>query len=85
MWSKIRGARLRSGSLIERRSQNAGSKWGCLSIAGRRTIRFAECLKKVGTGDTEIANAVYAALVRTLYRAKDKGGNTAEIHNVTRF
>jgi diguanylate cyclase (GGDEF)-like protein len=31
------------------------------------------------------ANAVYAALLQTLYKAKRKGGNTAEVHNITRF
>ena len=33
----------------------------------------------------ETANAVYEALIKTLYRAKEKGGNTAEVHNTTRF
>ncbi|MFH1568358.1 MAG: DUF2225 domain-containing protein [Gemmatimonadota bacterium] len=41
--------------------------------------------QKVTKSDTEVANAVYEALLTTLYRAKDKGGNTAEIHNLTRF
>lgn len=34
---------------------------------------------------SDSANAVYAALLQTLYRAKSKGGNTAEVHNSTRF
>lgn len=41
--------------------------------------------QKVGDSDADIADAVYTALLLTLYRAKEKGGNTAEIHNITRF
>ena len=39
----------------------------------------------VGASDSDSANAVYAALLQVLYQAKQKGGNTAEIHNITRF
>lgn len=35
--------------------------------------------------DSDSANAVYAALLQSLYQAKQKGGNTAEVHNITRF
>lgn len=35
--------------------------------------------------DSDSANAVYAALLQSLYKAKQKGGNTAEVHNITRF
>jgi hypothetical protein len=38
-----------------------------------------------GTSDSDSANAVCAALVQVLYQAKQKGGNTAEIYNITRF
>jgi len=41
--------------------------------------------QKITSSDKDVMNAVYAALLRTLYRAKEKGGNTAEIHNITRF
>ena len=41
--------------------------------------------QKTDSSDSESANAVYAALLQTLYQAKQKGGNTAEVHNVTRF
>ena len=41
--------------------------------------------QKVTKSDSEVANAVYEALITALYRAKDKGGNTAEIHGNTRF
>ena len=41
--------------------------------------------QKTNSSDSESANAVYAALLQTLYQAKQKGGNTAEVHNVTRF
>ena len=41
--------------------------------------------QKVGESDAEIANAVYGALIKTLYRAKEKGGNTLDVHSVTRF
>ncbi|MEE2658137.1 MAG: GGDEF domain-containing protein [Candidatus Latescibacterota bacterium] len=41
--------------------------------------------KKVSDSETEVAMALYTALIRTLYKAKEMGGNTAEIHNVTRF
>jgi diguanylate cyclase (GGDEF)-like protein len=40
---------------------------------------------KTDSSDSESANAMYAALLQTLYQAKQKGGNTAEVHNVTRF
>jgi hypothetical protein len=33
----------------------------------------------------EIANKVQEALLKTLYRAKEKGGNTVELHNTTKF
>ena len=38
-----------------------------------------------GESASDSANAVYAALLKTLCQAKQKGGNTAEIHNGTRF
>ncbi|HJP31769.1 MAG TPA: DUF2225 domain-containing protein [Candidatus Latescibacteria bacterium] len=38
-----------------------------------------------GSSDSDSANAVYAALLQALYAAKQKGGNTAEVHNGTRF
>ncbi len=38
-----------------------------------------------GSSESESANAVYTALLETLYLAKQKGGNTAEVHNITRF
>ena len=41
--------------------------------------------QKTDSSDSESANAVYTALLQTLYQAKQKGGNTAEVHNVTRF
>ncbi len=41
--------------------------------------------RRVGESDTEVVDAVYDALLATLYRAKEKGGNTAEVHNSTRF
>ena len=41
--------------------------------------------QKVTTSDKEVMNAVYAALLRTLYKAKEQGGNRAEIHGITRF
>jgi len=41
--------------------------------------------RKVGDSDMEVVDAVYNALLATLYRAKEKGGNTAEVHNSTRF
>ena len=41
--------------------------------------------QKVGSTEAEIANALYSALLLTLYRAKTKGGNTAEVHSITRF
>ena len=41
--------------------------------------------RRVGESDTEASDAVYNALLAALYRAKEKGGNTAEIHSVTRF
>ena len=41
--------------------------------------------RKITSSDKDVMNAMYAALLRTLYRAKEKGGNTAEIHNITRF
>lgn len=37
------------------------------------------------SSDSDSANAVYAALLQSLYQAKQKGGNTAEVHNITRF
>ncbi len=33
----------------------------------------------------EVSNKVYEALLQVLYRAKEKGGNTVEIHNSTKF
>jgi diguanylate cyclase (GGDEF)-like protein len=33
----------------------------------------------------EVSNKVYEALLHVLYRAKEKGGNTVEIHNSTKF
>lgn len=41
--------------------------------------------ERVGSSESESANAVYTALLETLYLAKQKGGNTAEVHNITRF
>lgn len=41
--------------------------------------------QKVTSSDKEVMNAVYAALLRSLYKAKEKGGNVAEIHGITRF
>jgi diguanylate cyclase (GGDEF)-like protein len=41
--------------------------------------------QKVSESEGEVANAVYAALLKTLYRAKEKGGNTIDMHNITRF
>ena len=41
--------------------------------------------RRVGESDTAVSDAVYNALLAALYRAKEKGGNTAEIHSVTRF
>jgi len=41
--------------------------------------------QKVSSSDKEVTSAVYTALLRSLYRAKEKGGNTAEIHSITRF
>jgi len=33
----------------------------------------------------EVANKIYEALLQVLYRAKEKGGNTVEIYNSTKF
>lgn len=33
----------------------------------------------------EVSNKIYEALLQVLYRAKEKGGNTVEIHNSTKF
>jgi GGDEF domain-containing protein len=41
--------------------------------------------QKSGNSETEMAAAVFQALISTLYKAKEKGGNTAEIYNSTRF
>ena len=41
--------------------------------------------QKVSSSDKEVTSAVYTALLHSLYRAKEKGGNTAEIHSITRF
>jgi diguanylate cyclase (GGDEF)-like protein len=41
--------------------------------------------QKVSSSEKEVTSAVYTALLRSLYRAKEKGGNTAEIHSITRF
>lgn len=41
--------------------------------------------QKVGSSESEIANALYSALLLALYRAKTKGGNSAEVHSITRF
>ena len=41
--------------------------------------------RKIGESDVKAANSVYEALINELYKAKDKGGNTAQIHKVTRF
>lgn len=41
--------------------------------------------QKVGDSDTDCANAIYTALLQTLYEAKSKGGNVCEVHNSTRF
>ena len=41
--------------------------------------------QKSGNSETEMAAAVFQALINTLYKAKEKGGNTAEIYNSTRF
>jgi diguanylate cyclase (GGDEF)-like protein len=38
-----------------------------------------------GGSDSDSANAIYLALLQTLYQAKQKGGNVAEIHSTTRF
>ena len=31
------------------------------------------------------SDSIFQALLATLYRAKEKGGNTVEIHHVTKF
>jgi len=41
--------------------------------------------QKVTDSSSDVANAVYEALLTTLYQAKDKGGNVAEVHRLTRF
>ena len=41
--------------------------------------------RKVGESDTKVANSVFEALKNILYKARDKGGNTMEIHSGTRF
>lgn len=41
--------------------------------------------QKITKSDSEVANAVFQAMIAALYKAKDKGGNTAEIHGSTRF
>ncbi len=39
----------------------------------------------LSNGLAEIANKVHEALLKTMYQAKEKGGNTVVIHNVTKF
>ena len=41
--------------------------------------------KVVGSSLVETSNAIYQALLLMLYRAKDKGGNTVEVHSLTKF
>lgn len=38
-----------------------------------------------GTPLAEVANALYAALLTTLYKAREKGGNSVEVYTTTRF
>lgn len=38
-----------------------------------------------GTAPSEVASALYAALLTTLYKAKEKGGNSVEVYATTRF
>ena len=39
----------------------------------------------LGESVNEASNSIFEALLATLYRAKEKGGNTVEIHNSTKF
>ena len=41
--------------------------------------------RTTGGSVVDLANAIYQSLVLTLYRAKDKGGNTVEVSNNTKF
>ena len=41
--------------------------------------------RATGTSAVEASNAIYEALTRMLYRAKDKGGNAVEAHTLTKF
>ena len=41
--------------------------------------------KKITDSSSDVADAVYEALLTMLYQAKNKGGNTAEVHKLTRF
>lgn len=41
--------------------------------------------RQVGKSQTEAANAIFQALIDSLYRARQKGGNTVEVHANTRF
>jgi diguanylate cyclase (GGDEF)-like protein len=41
--------------------------------------------RTTGGSVADLANAIYQSLVSTLYRAKDKGGNTVEVSNNTKF
>jgi diguanylate cyclase (GGDEF)-like protein len=41
--------------------------------------------KIVGKSPAEVANGIFEAVLGTLYRAKDKGGNAVEVHSATKF
>jgi diguanylate cyclase (GGDEF)-like protein len=42
-------------------------------------------IEKASAPPAEVTSALYAALLTTLYKAKEKGGNTVEVHVTTRF
>ena len=80
------------GNAARQRATDMRRSLGTLTVqVENTTLPLASSLgvvtveQKATKSDAEIAASVYQALITTLYKAKEKGGNTAEVHNITRF
>jgi hypothetical protein len=51
---------------------------------GQRILPCQSFLRQ-GEGKKSTSDAMHHALLYTLYRAKEKGGNTVDVHNLTHF